>query len=478
MVTGEDRQKQCLLTNYIEIINYRGKGLENIQEADYTLSAHFMPDFAPNDNKEDERQFAILMKQGFHVGLSYGQDQRFAMSHQYIEGGKTKLAAAISSGKFDEKEWHHVVGTVNFEEGTVKLYVDGVEAGSDVFPKRSRGYTSSEPWRIGVASPMGKSHRWFANGAVDQVRIWSRGMNSQEVKELNVVEQPVRFEGELLIYYTFDAGDDQLKNTKKSLPSKGSKGGFDLGEPTNKELKPQPCEDRFGEPNRAFSFDGITNSITSGRGGTRNYVLTSPNESRAFSAWFKPEGTDKGRQSIISLGSAKANTGWELLTDPKKGLIGSWSGGTNFLSGGKLNAGQWYHAVFSYDDTMKLSTLYLDGELLGSFTNQVATTGSYGIKIGGQPLAASVKRPNKKKKKGDEPAEKIVYSNFHGAIDDVRVYLKNLNEADVRELYDGEKPSASWFWLYTLLVGLAVAVGGGFLYWKRCRTTGKQAQSQ
>jgi serine/threonine protein kinase len=459
LVNGADN------TNYIEILNYRGKGLENIQVADYTLSAHFMPDSTPKDGKKDERQFAILMKQGFHVGLSYGHGQRFAMSHQYIEGGKTKLAAAVSAGKFEEKEWHHVVGTVNFEEGIVKLYVDGVEAGSDVFPKRSRGYTSSEPWRIGVASPMGKSHRWFANGAVDQVRIWKRSMNPQEIKELAVAEQPVQFERELLVYYTFDAGDNQLKNAKKSLPSKGSQGGFDLVESTKKEFKPEPCEDRFGEPNRAFFFDGITNSITSGRGGTRKYVLTSPNEPRTFSAWFKPEETDKGRQSIISFGSAKANAGWELLTDPKKGLIGSWSGGTNYLSGGELNAGQWHHAVFSYDDTMKLITLYLDGELLGSFTNQVATTSaSSSIKIGGRPLAASTEiKPGKKKKikpgkkkKGDEPAEKIVYDNFHGAIDDVRVYLRSLDEADVRELYDGEKPPTRGPWIYGLVFVVAV----------------------
>ena len=94
-------------------------------------------------------------------------------------------------------------------------------------------------------------------------------MAPQEIKELAVAEQPVQFERELLAYYTFGAGDDQLKNTKKSLPSKGSQGGFDLVESEKKEFKPEPCEDRFGEPNRAFLFDGVTNSITSGRGGTR-----------------------------------------------------------------------------------------------------------------------------------------------------------------------------------------------------------------
>jgi hypothetical protein len=217
-------------TNYVDIINYRGKGLETIQGANYTLSAHFMPYDTPDKDKQDERQFAILMKQGYHLGLSYGYDRRFAMSHQYIEGGRTNLVAAISSSKFDVNEWHHVVGTVDRSIGTVVLYVDGEESGSATFPANSLGYTSSEPWRIGVASPEGKSHQWFANGAVDQVRMYSRALESEGgderpagVKELYIVEQPVPFEKELLVYYPFNNAGD-LANVKESLPSKGSKG--------------------------------------------------------------------------------------------------------------------------------------------------------------------------------------------------------------------------------------------------------------
>ncbi len=71
-------------------------------------------------------------------------------------------------------------------------------------------------------------------------------------------------------------------------------------------------------------------------------------------------------------------------------------------------------------------------------------------------MAASTKIKPGKKKKGDEPAEKIVYDNFHGAIDDVRVYLRSLDEADVRELYDGEKPPTRGPWIYGLVFVVAV----------------------
>ena len=451
-------------TNYVEIVNYPGKGLEGVQGANYTLSAHFLPFDVPAKDKPSERQFGILMKQGYHLGLSYGHDRRFAMSHQYMEGGRTNLVAAFSSGKFDIKEWHHVIGTVDRSKGTVFLYVDGEESGSATFPANSLGYTSVEPWRIGVASPKGKSHQWFANGAVDQVRIYSRTLEAEEVKELFIVEQPAPFEKELLVYYPFDAG--QLKNFKESLPTKGSVGGF--AGAFSKEA-PQPTEDRFGVPNEAFFFNG-TNSITSGRGGNRSYILANAAEPRALSVWFKPEGIGTNRLSVASLGSGAANAGWELLVDDEEGLIGNWGGGTNYLSGGRIKEGKWHHAVFSYDDTMQLITLYLDGKQLGSFTNLVATTSSGKLKIGGPPLAAKNKKRNKDE--DNATAVDVTHSHFNGAIDDVRVYVRNLTEEDVKELYKGEKPT-SWFWLYFLLFISLVAGVCWFLYRKGYRIPAK-----
>ena len=66
----------------------------------------------------------------------------------------------------------------------------------------------------------------------------------------------------------------------------------------------------------------------------------------------------------------------------------------------------------------------------------------------------------------------IEYSYFHGFIDDVRFYLRDLPPEDVSALYDGEKPN-SWFWLYALgTVALLVGVGG-VLYWKGVRIPAK-----
>ena len=189
--------------------------------------------------------------------------------------------------------------------------------------------------------------------------------------------------------------------------------------------------------------------------------MVKSDQARAVSVWFKPEEITTNRLCIFNLGATNANAGWELLVDADEGLIGNWSGGTNYLSGGEVTAGQWHHAVFSYDDTMKLISLYLDGDLLGTYTNQVNTV-STSLRVGGPPLAAK----DKKKRAGKDnnaTAKEIAHGYFHGAIDEVRFYRRGMNEEDVGELYDAEKPT-SWFWLYGLLFVLAVSVTPWVLY--------------
>ena len=88
--------------------------------------------------------------------------------------------------------------------------------------------------------------------------------------------------------------------------------------------------------------------------------------------------------------------------------------------------------------------------------------------LGGPPLTVKPK----KKKKGESEIKEIEYSYFHGSIDDVRFYLRDLPPEDVSALYDGEKP-ASWFWLYALGMVALFAGVGGILYWRGVRIPAK-----
>ena len=83
------------------------------------------------------------------------------------------------------------------------------------------------------------------------------------------------------------------------------------------------------------------------------------------------------------------------------------------------------------------------------------------------------KNKKKRKKKDKEEAEiEVTHASFHGSIDDVRVYVRNLSEEEVKKLYKGEKAS-SWLWLYLLLLVSLVAGTCWFLYRKGYRIPAK-----
>jgi hypothetical protein len=77
-----------------------------------------------------------------------------------------------------DASWHHLVGT--FDDGTnvVKLYLDGVMIDSD---------TQLSTLKDGVSKTIGRSgdeNLGYLHSIPDNVRIYNRGLNEQEIKRL------------------------------------------------------------------------------------------------------------------------------------------------------------------------------------------------------------------------------------------------------------------------------------------------------
>jgi hypothetical protein len=151
--------------------------LDNVQEADYTLSAWFWAYSVPTDAVVENRFWAVLVKNGQHMGLVYDSGQHFSMRH-YTTGDT--LRSANSSTTYVPGGWHHVAGVVSRSGGTIKIYVDGLLKGTTAFAPNTaaREYLASR-FRIGRASTY-----WSANGKVDQVRIYDRALTAAEVSDL------------------------------------------------------------------------------------------------------------------------------------------------------------------------------------------------------------------------------------------------------------------------------------------------------
>jgi hypothetical protein len=158
--------------------------LDRVHEDSYTFTAWFRPEGVPPVSEEDAAHFryAILVRQGWHLGLSYDHSGHFFMDHWLTGDQNVGLA---NSKTFPPGDWHHVAGIVDRDAGTTLIHVDGQAAGrrSWTAGKISRNYGKAA-LRIGCGSPGASKYAWPARGTIDDVRIYGRALSAAEVRKL------------------------------------------------------------------------------------------------------------------------------------------------------------------------------------------------------------------------------------------------------------------------------------------------------
>ena len=437
-----------LSASYID--NYRP--LRDLQNKDYTISLWYKPFTVSEDEEPTERQHGLIVKPGFHIGLTYSSDKKFTMSHQWKnEANENKLAAAISNWSYGPSDWYHVVGTVNRKEGIVALYVNGKEAGTATFdanapPYEKFGFNS---WYVGAGNPQGE-YAWFCNGAIDEVRFYNKAMDLETVQKLYSFEKPDPYGDGLMIFMPFD-GD--LENAIKNVGYKGVYATHPItGQQTN---KPAITRDRFGNPNSAFRFDGneTQNFYANADQRSDRTYLPYQNSPRTLCAWFKPEDLDDNTQFIIGWGSHNGDTSpfaLRVATNRINAHIRTNKKLDMFAD--KISEDNWYHAALSYNDENNMVRLYLNGEEIAMSTNTLATS-STTLKVGGTPFVATS-------------------ACFTGIIDEVRVYNKPLRPDVIKTIYLSGRPPSTWYW-YVLGFMLLLAAVAYFLYRKGYRIPAK-----
>jgi hypothetical protein len=164
--------------------------LDKVQAESYTLAAWFKPESVPPGTESDNNaRFGILIKPGWHTGLSYNNEKQFVMEHWLAPAAGSEDPVWAGAGTWEDScdagKWYHVAGVVDRKAGATKLYLDGElknsaewEAGK---PSRDPG---KAPWRVGIASPDAKNWSWPAKGLVDDVRIYRKALSDAEVTAL------------------------------------------------------------------------------------------------------------------------------------------------------------------------------------------------------------------------------------------------------------------------------------------------------
>lgn len=318
-----------------------------------------------------------------------------------VADGQTVLAAD-SGVAVASDEWTFIVGVkqVSADGVILRVFLNGELSGSTNCSRNIEYDTSGMTTAIGAVDwGLGASH--FFSGAIDEVRIYNRALSSAEIKGLYD-----DLTG-LVAYYPCNANAQDASG----LGNHGVVYGA------------VPVPDRFGNPNSAYAFDG-SNALIRIPASTSLTL----NRSLTVSAWVRWQTNRYGTGMVTWHGDSRdaldpyvlnivnnqaqfrsdVADGWTVLTANSATTVSpaAWS----FLTGVKQ--------VSADGVTLRV---YLNGELAGS-TNSAKNieydTSGMVTAIGAVDWGGSASH------------------YFSGDIDEVRLYNRALNTAEINALYN------------------------------------------
>lgn len=170
-------------------------------------------------------------------------------------------------------------------------------------------------------------------------------------------------------------------------------------------------EDRFGNSNSAYLFDGVNDYIVCP---TNNFPIGGT--ARSISVWIKSPNMAVGNKMLLGWGSP-TNFKMSALAMGRGNLpsrkLMYWGWGDDFDTQMQLQDNVWYHIVYTYENN--LGKLYVNGSLDNSANLYPNTPSGTSFYIGDFTT---------------------VCNNFNGIIDDIRIYNRTLSNSEVQDLYN------------------------------------------
>ncbi|MCF7827014.1 MAG: T9SS type A sorting domain-containing protein [Candidatus Marinimicrobia bacterium] len=341
-------------------------------------------------------------------------------------------------------EWHHLAGV--FDGIDIKLYRDGNLVATTPYTQEGSFTTNIATTEIGRHRHDYQDFGYFF-GSIDEVRIWDYALSPEQINARMFTVLTGDEQG-LLSYWNFDDGtagdltgsgndgvlmdDASIVAAEISLPENGLIASYpfdgNANDVSGHEIHGMVegatlTEDRFGNENSAYYFDGGNDVIALG-----NDPRLSPNLI-SVTAWFSSNSQSVGSpatQFIIRnklWGYSISMNSLVNLETPHIGGIASVfyiDGETTqykFVSNETTyNDGQWHFVVASFDGLVY--KFYIDGQVV--YQDSSIAPGS----IYYQPMGTAIGRGL------DE------WSNaFEGKIDDVEIYNHALTSEEIDAAY-------------------------------------------
>lgn len=271
--------------------------------------------------------------------------------------------------------WNHWVFSFNNSNLTLTAYLNGEQVGQTIANSSLNAIGTLTIGRSIINGPAD-----FL-GMLDDVKIWDRELAASEVNALHLSEN-------IALEYIFSGNaDDQSGNgVQGSLPNGGTY-----------------VNDRFGNVTSALDLDGDTQYVSADNS---NSPVISGNVV-TFSAWINLR-EYRASSFILSTPGLIAlfdENGFPVFA-PQDEVVSNQLQSSNTVP---LN--QWIHYAGTYDGSF--SRIYIDGvEVANEQIDKTMNLTNFGTAIGGNAS-----------------------TNFHGSIDDVRIYNKALSASEISNIY-------------------------------------------
>lgn len=192
--------------NHLSIL---GSDSLNAISKQITVVANFYPRSFPSKEELEENQYAnyvsVVQRQLanethpdlYYLGFGPGDEvhgpngvleYKWHLGIRNPEGQDVMadLYVPDESGVITPNQWMHMVGTYDGESGSLKLYLNGVEIGDEHLPGVIRMDEASESNPLVIACEVNHGGEIVGNldAYVDEVRIYNRVLNTEEIREL------------------------------------------------------------------------------------------------------------------------------------------------------------------------------------------------------------------------------------------------------------------------------------------------------
>ncbi|MDX2195323.1 MAG: LamG-like jellyroll fold domain-containing protein [Cytophagales bacterium] len=344
------------------------------------------------------------------------------------KGGGYGGVDVISPVIFTLNTWHHLVAV--YDGTKASIYIDGVKNVESNTSGNIPVETTFQGAVIGgetLAHEGGFFPSWF-NGKLDDVRVYNRALPECEILSIYNGNNSCNTNN-LVAHYPFCGNANDVSGNNYH----GIVNGATL------------TANRFGTPNSAYKFDGITNNI--------EVPFTEITKKFSVSIWFKPETgiLDNSYSGPITfLNTSDFQVFNPIIMGPDYGpsLIGktavctrpntSFSYQTCAYESEIMPLDQWHHFVYTFDKDDMLK-IYRNGVLTASQDVNYDDIDNVLTKI---VIGTAACGPN---------------CAFKGDIDDIKIYERVLSDTEILALYSESDISCCGAILIPTITGTATA---------------------